>query len=224
MQPAVGEIVDPRAGKIGAADGDGSLRIIERVSDVLLSGITCCDTHNQRGGLNVLPSCGIDREARAIPVEVFRGECCEEELARLSAVVSREHPDVVVGMGGGKTIDTAKIVADRARIPAIIMPTITSTDAPCSGCAVVYFQDGTFESVCYQRTNPAVVLVDVGIIAAEPVRFLVAGMGDALSTWFEARSCERTQSANECGGYSTMAGLHIATLCYPRPSSSSRGY
>jgi glycerol dehydrogenase len=54
----------------------------------------------------------------------------------------------------------------------------------------------------------------VGIIAAAPPRFLVAGMGDALSTWFEARSCERTQSANECGGYGTAAGLAIAKLCY----------
>jgi glycerol dehydrogenase len=71
-----------------------------------------------------------------------------------------------------------------------------------------------FEAVLYQRTNPAAVLVDVGVIAAAPARFLVAGMGDALSTWFEARSCERTQSANECGGYSTMTGMHIAKLCY----------
>jgi glycerol dehydrogenase len=62
--------------------------------------------------------------------------------------------------------------------------------------------------------NPAAVLVDLGIIAAAPTRFLVAGMGDALSTWFEARSCERTQSTNECGGYSTAAGLAIAKLCY----------
>jgi len=62
--------------------------------------------------------------------------------------------------------------------------------------------------------NPAAVLVDTGIIAAAPTRFLVAGMGDALSTWFEARSCERTQSANECGGYGTTVGLGIAKLCY----------
>ncbi len=48
--------------------------------------------------------------------------------------------------------------------------------------------------------NPAVVLVDSTIIAAAPTRFLVAGMGDALSTWFEARSCEQTRSVNECGG------------------------
>ncbi len=63
-------------------------------------------------------------------------------------------------------------------------------------------------------SNPAAVLVDLDIIAAAPTRFLVAGMGDALSTWFEARSCHRTRSPNECGGISTDAGLRIAKLCY----------
>ena len=162
----------------------------------------------------VLPECGVDWSARAIPIEVFRGECCENELSRLSATIAQAHADVLVGMGGGKTIDTAKIAADRAGLPVIIVPTIASTDAPCSGCAVLYSQDGIFDRVCYQRMNPAAVLVDVGIIAAAPARFLVAGMGDALSTWFEARSCERTQSANECGGYGTVVGLGIANLCY----------
>jgi glycerol dehydrogenase len=163
----------------------------------------------------VLPQCGVNLSAQSsIHIESFRGECCENELARLSAILAQKHVDVLVGMGGGKTIDTAKIVADRADIPVIIIPTIASTDAPCSGCAVLYSKDGIFDSVCYQKTNPAAVLVDVSIIAAAPTRFLVAGMGDALSTWFEARSCNRTQSPNECGGYGTTVGLHIAKLCY----------
>jgi glycerol dehydrogenase len=162
----------------------------------------------------VLPACGLDLRAQAIPIELFRGECCEDELSRLSAILKQKQVDVLVGMGGGKVIDTAKIVADRADIPVIIVPTIASTDAPCSGCAVRYSKEGIFEAVFYQKSNPAAVLVDVGIIAAAPTRFLVAGMGDALSTWFEARSCDRTRSANECGGYSTMTGLHIAKLCY----------
>ncbi|MCX6985462.1 MAG: glycerol dehydrogenase [Lentisphaerae bacterium] len=78
----------------------------------------------------------------------------------------------------------------------------------------LYSDDGVFDSVFYQKTNPAAVLVDVGIIAAAPTRFLVAGMGDALATWFEARSCDRTQSVNECGGYSTAVGLNISKFCY----------
>ncbi len=162
----------------------------------------------------ILPEFGAQLKGQELQIEVFHGECCEKELARLSGVVKENGVDVLVGMGGGKPIDTAKIVADRANLPVIVIPTIASTDAPCSGCAVIYSENGIFQCVCYQKQNPAVVLVDVSIIAAAPTRFLVAGMGDALSTWFEARSCDRTQSVNECGGHSTMAGLQIAKLCY----------
>jgi glycerol dehydrogenase len=68
--------------------------------------------------------------------------------------------------------------------------------------------------VYYQRSNPAVVLVDLDIIAAAPVRFLVSGMGDALATWFEARACSETHAMNECGGTTTLAGLNLARLCF----------
>ncbi len=146
--------------------------------------------------------------------ERFGGECSEAELKQIAERIHQEEADVMVGMGGGKVIDAAKIAADRADIPVIIVPTIASTDAPCSGCAVTYTPDGIFEKVHYQRSNPAVVLVDTDILAKAPPRFLVAGMGDALATWFEARSCVKTASVNECGGLSTKAGLHLARLCY----------
>jgi glycerol dehydrogenase len=144
----------------------------------------------------------------------FGRECCERELARLSALIEESRAGVVVAIGGGKAIDTAKIVADRARLPVIVAPTIASTDAPCSACAIIYSDTGVFQAVAYPRRNPDAVLVDTGIIARAPVRFLVSGMGDALATWFEARSCERTASANECGGLSTISALALARLCF----------
>ncbi|HQN17807.1 MAG TPA: glycerol dehydrogenase [Syntrophobacteraceae bacterium] len=162
----------------------------------------------------VLPESGMDLKPDSLLVERFAGECCEKELSRLAATIREKNVDVLVGMGGGKTIDTAKIAADRANIPVLIVPTIASTDAPCSGCAVLYSEQGVYETVIYQRSNPAVVLVDTEIIVKAPVRFLVAGMGDALATWFEARSCSSTQSENACGGLSTMTGLNLARLCY----------
>jgi len=162
----------------------------------------------------VLPRHLNELTANTICVESFHGECCESELSRLSRIMSDKKVGILVGMGGGKTIDTAKIAADRAGIPVIVVPTIASTDAPCSGCAVLYSEEGVFCSVHYQRMNPQVVLVDTTVIAEAPPRFLISGMGDALATWFEARSCDRTQSANECGGYSTLAGLNLAKLCY----------
>jgi glycerol dehydrogenase len=162
----------------------------------------------------VLAGSGLDLQAPGLPVERFGGECCEPELSRVGALIKEKGVDVLVGMGGGKTIDTAKIAADRAGIPVLIVPTIASTDAPCSGCAVLYSEKGVFESVYYQKSNPAAVIVDTSVIARAPVRFLVAGMGDALATWFEAKSCSDTQSPNECGGLCSLTGLNLARLCY----------
>lgn len=151
---------------------------------------------------------------QGVLIEKFGGECCESELKRLYEIAKANEIDVIVAAGGGKAIDTAKIVADRAGLPVIIVPTIASTDAPISGCAVIYSEDGVFESVYYQKMNPQIVLVDMAVIANAPTRYLIAGMGDALSTWFEARSCVRTMSKNECGGYSTLAAMNIAQICY----------
>jgi len=149
-----------------------------------------------------------------IVFDVFNGECCEDEISRVLMNLEISKANIIIGMGGGKVIDTAKIVADRASIPVIVVPTIASTDAPTSGCAVTYASGGVFERVHYQKMNPTAVLVDLEILADAPSRFLVSGMGDALATWFEAHSCHQTQSMNECGGLSTLAGLHIARLCY----------
>ncbi|OPX59329.1 MAG: Glycerol-1-phosphate dehydrogenase (NAD(P)+) [Methanomassiliicoccales archaeon PtaB.Bin134] len=162
----------------------------------------------------VFPEFHLHPEENGIRVERFNGECCEKELDRLAGIIAAGGSKVIIGMGGGKTIDTAKIAADRANLPAVVVPTIASTDAPTSGCAVIYTKEGRFSKVVFQRSNPAAVLVDTSIIAKAPTRFLVAGMGDALATWFEARSCHRTGSPNECGGLSTEAGLQLARLCY----------
>lgn len=162
----------------------------------------------------ILPKYTSELTKSTICIEHFRGECCEKELSRLSCVITGKNADVLVGMGGGKTIDAAKILADRFGIPVIIVPTIASTDAPCSGLAIIYSEEGLFQSIYYQKMNPQIVLVDMNVIADAPARFLVSGMGDALATWFEARSCDRTKSMNMCGGYSTMTGLNLARLCY----------
>ena len=162
----------------------------------------------------ILPQYSKQWKGNQIPAELFNGECCEKELSRLAEIICREKVDILIGMGGGKVIDTAKITSDRAGIPVIIVPTIAATDAPSSGCAIIYSEEGVFKSVYYQKMNPQVVLVDTRIIANAPVRFLVAGMGDALATWFEGRSCKQTQSPNECGGISTLTAVHLARFCY----------
>jgi glycerol dehydrogenase len=66
----------------------------------------------------------------------------------------------------------------------------------------------------FYRKNPDLVLVDTEVIAQAPSRLLVAGMGDALATWFEARTCVEGHVKNMRGGGSTRSVAALAELCY----------
>jgi glycerol dehydrogenase len=149
-------------------------------------------------------------------VEKFAGECSQAEIERVIEVARREGSEILVGIGGGKTADTVKIAATTVNARIVIVPTIASTDAPCSAVAVRYTPEGVYEQAVQLPRNPDVVVVDTTIVANAPVRFLVAGMGDALSTWFEARSNMESRSNNYVGGGfpPTAAGIAIARACH----------
>jgi glycerol dehydrogenase len=146
--------------------------------------------------------------------QVFGGECCDEEIERLQALGRSEQVDVIVGIGGGKTLDTAKAVGVALGARVAIVPTLASTDAPCSALAVVYTRDGAFKRYLITPRNPDLVLVDTQVVARAPVRLLVSGMGDALSTWFEAEDCRITSAGNMTGRPGPMSAYGLARLCY----------
>ncbi|NCA76574.1 MAG: glycerol dehydrogenase [Alphaproteobacteria bacterium] len=151
---------------------------------------------------------------QSLMVTGFGGECSMKEIGRIAETAKNADCDVIVALGGGKVIDTGKAVAHELGLKMIIVPTIASNDAPTSAISVVYTESGTFDHTIYLKNNPDLVLVDTEIIAKAPVRLLVAGMGDALATWFEADACSRSGSLNEAGGYCTQAALALARLCY----------
>jgi glycerol dehydrogenase len=154
----------------------------------------------------------------------FGGECSRVEVERLKQVSKDAGCDCTIGLGGGKAIDTAKCVAEGEAV--IIVPTIAATDAPTSHSAVLYHEDGAFDDYAYFKQSPSVVLVDTTVVVNAPARFLVSGMGDALSTYFEARATSRAFGHVNAGlpagareGYapiatSTNTALALATLCY----------
>ena len=128
----------------------------------------------------------------------------------MTDVVRGNGIDVVIGIGGGKIFDTAKAVAFFADLPVIICPTVAATDAPCSALSVIYTDEGTVDSYLHLKTNPALVLMDSAIIAASPVRLTVSGMGDALSTYYEALAIHAKDGSNVADGRLTHTALALA--------------
>ncbi len=144
-------------------------------------------------------------------ITVFGGECSMVEINRHKDLLGQ--CDVVIGIGGGKALDAAKAVAYYAKLPTIIVPSIASTDAPCSRLSVIYTEKGEFESYLSLTTNPSVVIMDLDVIVKAPARFLIAGIGDALATYFEAYACSVSNAVSMAGGTSTKAALALAELC-----------
>lgn len=145
--------------------------------------------------------------------EPFQGECCMSEIHRLIDQMKQLGCDIVIGVGGGKIFDTAKAIAYFTAFPVCICPTVASTDAPCSAISVLYTDDGVFDKYLYLPSNPQLVLMDTEVLCKSPVRQTIAGMGDALSTYYEARACQRSGALNSAGGLATEAALALAKLC-----------
>lgn len=150
---------------------------------------------------------------------LYRGEITKSNIEEKTSMAQKSAAEVIIGIGGGKTLDTAKAVAARLRLPLIIIPTSASTDAPTSAMSIIYNDRHEHSDVYYYTKNPDLVLVDSEIIANAPVRFLVSGMGDAIATVFEARTTCRTNSPNyinqDSGPYrGTRTASAIAELCY----------
>jgi glycerol dehydrogenase len=158
--------------------------------------------------------------------EVFSGEVTRQEIHRLTASMQHLECDGVIGVGGGKVLDAAKAIANQARVPLCIVPTIVSNDAPTSSLSVLYTEAGAFDDVLFFERSPDVVVVDTWVVAQAPVRLLVAGMGDALATFFEARTCVEAHrdnflgnagagmKAGGSGAKATLTSMAIAELCY----------
>ena len=170
------------------------------------------DNVKQIVGSTVLASA----EAAALaPVDVrFEGEATKEEAQRVAQIAREQGADVIVGLGGGKSIDIAKAVAWDVGIKLMTVPTIAATDAPTSAASVWYDADSNFTGFECWPFNPDIVLVDSGVIARGPARAFAAGMGDALATWVETEAAYKTRAGNIAGGIPTLAAVAIARLGY----------
>lgn len=117
-------------------------------------------------------------------VFLFSGHCSHELVESL--VPRAADSRLVIGLGGGSALDTAKALAVRLGLPFAALPTIAATCSAATPLSVWYTAEG--KALGYGIFNRAAeaVLVEPRIIHAAPPEYLRAGLADTLAKWYEA--------------------------------------
>lgn len=172
------------------------------ISDEIVWGITGDTITNSLATENL--------EYQYVP---FHGEASMNEVNRIAEIGKAHSADIVIGIGGGKTLDTAKATADTLDVKVVIVPSAASTDAPTSALSVIYTDEGVFEAYKFYNKNPDLVLVDTAVVAKAPARLFASGIADAMATWVEARATIESNSSAMAGGKVSIAAKAIAEAC-----------
>lgn len=195
--------------------GPGCLNAIGRYMSVLgvsrVAILASSRGHGSQAGTvaNVLSAEGMHPIAA-----VFGGECSLPEIDEHATALGDEAVDCLVAVGGGKCVDAGKSIAARLNVPVVVVPTLASNDAPCSAVSVLYTPEGVASGAEFFPNNPVLVVVDTQVVADAAERYLVAGMGDAMATWYEAKVCVENPAARTLlGGRPTLAAAALGETC-----------
>ena len=113
-------------------------------------------------------------------------DCSEISLETLREAVQTHQADFIIGIGGGKALDAAKLVAHQCKIPIVTIPTSAATCAAWTALSNIYSEQGAFQYDVTLARCPDLLILDYGLIQTAPQRTLIAGIGDAIAKWYEA--------------------------------------
>lgn len=116
----------------------------------------------------------------------YAPDCSESSLEVLRNTAKVHEADVIIGIGGGKALDTAKLLAHQLEIPVVTIPTSGATCAAWTALSNVYSDEGAFLYDVALDNCPDLLILDYDLIQTAPQSTLVAGIGDAIAKWYEA--------------------------------------
>lgn len=116
----------------------------------------------------------------------YGADCSEVALQRLQQQARQHQADLVIGIGGGKALDTAKLLAHQLRLPVVTVPTSAATCAAWTALSNVYSEAGAFQYDVALSRCPDLLILDYDLVETAPRRTLIAGIGDAIAKWYEA--------------------------------------
>ncbi|MBO9542503.1 iron-containing alcohol dehydrogenase family protein [bacterium] len=159
---------------------------------------------------------GLEASLKAVGVSfevtTYGRDCCEIDQELLAELIRVCGAEVIVGAGGGKAMDAAKLAAYRAGLPVINVPTSAATCAAWTALSNVYSSEGTWLYGVALPTNPYAVVVDHAVVATAPARLLASGIADTLAKWVESSASVDVSQADAM----TLSAVEMARFLYER--------
>lgn len=109
----------------------------------------------------------------------------EASVAHVAAAIEGFNPEYLVGVGGGRVVDVAKLAAARTGAEVVTIPTQLASDAICSPIAIVRDASGAEQSMGARM--PTAIVIDMDVVDSAPRRTWLAGLGDLVSNLSAAR-------------------------------------
>ena len=139
----------------------------------------------------------------------FGGEAAYENVEILKAHKSVQEADMIFAIGGGKAMDTCKILAHALEKPFFTFPTIASNCACLTSLGVVYHPNGLYRELSFSKIPPVHAFICTKIAAEAPKQYLWAGMGDTIAKYYEAGISARNVELD----HSNAIGVRLSQLC-----------
>lgn len=168
----------------------GGKTAIEKAKDSIMKGIA-----------------GSDIEI--IDTIIYGKECTKKAGAALAELPSVKEAHMIFAVGGGKAIDTVKVVNGILHTPYFTFPTIASTCAAYTEIAAVYNENHEFVEAYYCGTSAMHVFINTRIIVEAPEKYIWAGMGDTVAKYYESNLSARGRDVD----YNVASGCLYSAQC-----------
>ncbi len=106
-----------------------------------------------------------------------------KSLNQIQKDVRKDNSDLIVGIGGGRSVDTAKLISYKLAKPFVSLPTAASHD----GMASPFVSVKSDKPHSIVASAPMGVFVDIDIIKKAPAKLLASGCGDLIANIIAVR-------------------------------------
>jgi glycerol-1-phosphate dehydrogenase [NAD(P)+] len=125
---------------------------------------------------------------------------------RLKKSIAKDIPDFIIGFGGGRAVDVAKMTAFQLNKPFISVPTSASHDGISSPFVSIR---GSKKPYSVKANSPLGVLADTTLLAEAPRRLMASGCGDLVAKITAVKDWELARDEND-----EYFGSYAANLAY----------